>query len=97
MSQVDQMWAQKRSSTFQCRVAPTETEGALSDGNVKTRHWNVELRRASDFLRPRLISYAPEELVKVDGQRATSAANSSPSAASAGLPRLDSRSLPRLR
>ena len=49
------MRAQKRSSTFQCRELATEKRGVLSVGNVKTRLWKVELRRARDFLRPRHI------------------------------------------
>ena len=48
------MQAQKRSSTFQCRVAATEKQDALSDREGKTRLWKVELRRASAFLRPHL-------------------------------------------
>ena len=42
--------AQKRSSTFQCRVAATEKQDALSDRGGKTRLWNVELRRARIFI-----------------------------------------------
>ena len=48
--------AQKRSSTFQCRVLGFSLGKVLTVENAQSRLWKVELRRASDFLRTLLSS-----------------------------------------